>query len=81
VTNLKLTHITRGWQAYIKIKYNKDYPAGTKLYRCRQHDFKTKITEFNEITAPPNKKQFIQIGLALQEYQCFILLLILIQQF
>ena len=31
-------------------------PAGTKLYRCRQHDFKTKLTDFDELSAPPNKK-------------------------
>ncbi|PAC27043.1 HEPN-associated N-terminal domain-containing protein [Flectobacillus sp. BAB-3569] len=31
-------------------------PKGTKLYRCRQHDIKTNILEFNDITAPPNEK-------------------------
>jgi hypothetical protein len=33
----------------------KTVPKGTKLYRCRQHNFKTKVLEFKEITAPPNQ--------------------------
>lgn len=33
----------------------KTIPKGTKLYRCRQHDIKTKVLEFNDITAPPNE--------------------------
>lgn len=31
-------------------------PKGTKFYRCRQHNFKTKILEFKDISAPPNQK-------------------------
>ncbi len=30
-------------------------PKGTKLFRCRQHDAKTKISSFNEICSPSNK--------------------------
>ncbi len=39
-----------------KLNIIREIPAGTKLYRCRQHDFKTHFTEFDEISAPPNKK-------------------------
>jgi hypothetical protein len=39
-----------------KLNIIKTIPAGAKLYRCRQHDFKTNITEFKDITAPSNKK-------------------------
>lgn len=30
-------------------------PKGTKLYRCRQHDSKTDITEIKQITSPPDE--------------------------
>ncbi len=30
-------------------------PKGTKLYRCRQHDFKTVINRFEDISSPPNE--------------------------
>lgn len=39
-----------------KLKIIRAIPAGTKLYRCRQHNYKTHISEFKDISAPPNKQ-------------------------
>ncbi|OWK96922.1 hypothetical protein AP75_13970 [Kaistella haifensis DSM 19056] len=31
------------------------FPKGTKVLRCRQHKIKNEITEFHQITSPPNE--------------------------
>ena len=39
-----------------ELKIIRHIPKGTKLFRCRQHAFKTRICNFQEICSPPSQK-------------------------
>jgi hypothetical protein len=41
-------------KSIVTLNIIKKLPKGTKLYRCRQHNLKLKLSSIQEITSPPN---------------------------